>query len=149
MESPLALLCARGPVQTARTGALEFSSDFIYFEAAFLFKALAARGAEAFMMTNEKFALGALLAWLFVGQAAAQGQSPPLQSGRAPPAGAPNAISPSMLGFGNREPACLAWSDDCVTCMRSDTGEPVCSNIGISCQPKDIQCKKRKSEAPK
>ena len=63
---------------------------------------------------------------------------------------APNAIPPSMLGFGDREKLCLAWSDGCVTCLRSESGGPVCSNIGISCQPKDIQCaRQRHPETPK
>lgn len=102
-------------------------------------------------MTKIALTAGALLVWLVVGPAFAQGESAPAQNGRAPQAGAPDAISPSMLGFGDREPLCLAWSDGCVTCMRSDAGGrgPACSNIGISCQPTDIRCTKRNSEAPK
>lgn len=100
-------------------------------------------------MTKNALTVGALLAGLAVGPVCAQGEPPPAQNGRAPHAGAPGAISPAMLGFGDREPACLAWNDGCVTCMRSDKGEPVCSNIGISCQPKEISCTKQDSKAAK
>ena len=36
-------------------------------------------------------------------------------------------------------PACLAWSDGCVTCERAD-GKITCSNIGIACQPQAPRC---------
>jgi hypothetical protein len=59
----------------------------------------------------------------------------------APPAGdVPKANEPSMPNYGDRNELCLTWTDGCVTCRRSETGDPVCSNIGISCQPKDIRC---------
>jgi hypothetical protein len=40
------------------------------------------------------------------------------------------------------QPNCSRWTDECVTCTReadSNTA-PVCSNIGIACQPKTIRC---------
>jgi len=46
----------------------------------------------------------------------------------------------SMQGFGDADKTCQEWSDGCVTCRRPDAGEPVCSNIGIACQPKAISC---------
>ena len=46
-------------------------------------------------------------------------------------------------------PNCSRWSDGCVNCARDDkSAEPVCSNIGIACQPKAITCLSRAS-APK
>ena len=38
-------------------------------------------------------------------------------------------------------PNCSQWTDECVSCSRGAEGEaPVCSNIGIACQPKAIRC---------
>ena len=38
-------------------------------------------------------------------------------------------------------PNCTRWTDECVNCARGADGEaPVCSNIGIACQPKAIRC---------
>ena len=38
-------------------------------------------------------------------------------------------------------PNCGRWTDECVSCSRGAEGEvPVCSNIGIACQPKGIRC---------
>jgi hypothetical protein len=38
-------------------------------------------------------------------------------------------------------PNCSQWTDDCVNCSRSANGAaPVCSNIGFSCQPKQVRC---------
>jgi hypothetical protein len=38
-------------------------------------------------------------------------------------------------------PNCSRWTDECVNCSRGAEGEaPVCSNIGIACQPKAIRC---------
>ena len=38
-------------------------------------------------------------------------------------------------------PACLVWSDGCVTCERAE-GKISCSNIGIACQPEAPRCLK-------
>ena len=41
----------------------------------------------------------------------------------------------------NGPPNCSQWTDACVSCTRGAAGEaPVCSNIGIACQPKTIRC---------
>ncbi len=38
-------------------------------------------------------------------------------------------------------PNCSRWTDECVNCSRGADGEaPVCTNIGIACQPKAIRC---------
>src|SRR5579859_568746 len=36
-------------------------------------------------------------------------------------------------------PACTAWTDRCVTCVR-EAGKISCSNIGIACQPQAVEC---------
>ena len=90
-----------------------------------------------FMIIRSLIAGAWLLAQFASVQALAQNESKPATTDAQ---AAPNSISPSMLGFGEREKLCLAWSDGCVTCLRSESGGAVCSNIGISCQPKDIHC---------
>lgn len=48
------------------------------------------------------------------------------------------------------QPNCSRWTDDCVTCIRSaDGAAPLCSNIGIACQPKAIRCLGTEGEAQK
>jgi hypothetical protein len=45
---------------------------------------------------------------------------------------------------------CLAWTDGCVNCNRSEAGASfTCSNIGISCQPKQVECTSRAKPAAK
>jgi hypothetical protein len=39
------------------------------------------------------------------------------------------------------QPHCTQWTDECVNCTRDTAdGAPVCSNIGMACQPKSIRC---------
>lgn len=52
----------------------------------------------------------------------------------------------SLHGFGESEKTCQEWTDSCRTCTRSVSGDAVCSNIGIVCQPKPILCAKRAEE---
>jgi hypothetical protein len=56
---------------------------------------------------------------------------------------------PSLHAFGDREPGCEEWTDACRTCTRTADGSHNCSNIGPACQPKEVQCARRKAEAPK
>jgi hypothetical protein len=52
----------------------------------------------------------------------------------------------SLHGYGDAEKACQEWTDGCRSCMRPESGEAVCSNIGIACQPQAISCTKRAEE---
>jgi len=52
----------------------------------------------------------------------------------------------SLHGFGDADKTCQEWTDGCRTCMRPESGEAVCSNIGIACQPKAINCTRRVEE---
>jgi hypothetical protein len=54
----------------------------------------------------------------------------------------------SIQGYGDQEKTCLEWNDGCRTCRRPDTGEAVCSNIGIACQPTAATCTRR-TDPPK
>ena len=56
---------------------------------------------------------------------------------------------PSLHAFGDREPTCEEWTDACRTCARTADGSHSCSNIGTACQPKEVQCARRKAELPK
>ena len=35
---------------------------------------------------------------------------------------------------------CREWTDGCRTCQRATGGEVSCSNVGIACVPKAMQC---------
>ena len=53
-----------------------------------------------------------------------------------PPPGKPRELSVYV-----NQPNCTRWTDECVNCTRGDGGKaPVCSNIGIACQPEAIRC---------
>jgi hypothetical protein len=46
--------------------------------------------------------------------------------------------------YGDVDKTCLAWTDGCRNCSRAADDAPICSNIGISCQPKAVGCTARK-----
>ena len=53
----------------------------------------------------------------------------------------------AILSYGRNDVSCMEWSDRCVSCKRHQTGgEYSCSNIGIACQPKDVECLRRGDE---
>jgi hypothetical protein len=68
-------------------------------------------------------------------------------SAQAPP---PSTAAPSedasLHSFGDSDKTCQEWTDSCRTCTRSESGDALCSNIGIACQPKAIVCVKRAEE---
>jgi hypothetical protein len=43
-----------------------------------------------------------------------------------------------VQSYGEKNPACLEWSDGCVICVRGGQ----CSTPGIACQPGEISCAK-------
>jgi hypothetical protein len=46
-----------------------------------------------------------------------------------------------VQSYGERNKDCLKWTDTCVNCVRTQSGEnPSCNNIGIACQPKEVTC---------
>jgi hypothetical protein len=53
---------------------------------------------------------------------------------------------PSMHGYGDVDTTCLQWEDGCRACSRGTDGAPLCSNIGIACQPKNVHCTTRRPE---
>lgn len=63
-----------------------------------------------------------------------------------PPAMAEDSFSSAQPASNERavqadQPHCSRWTDECVNCTRdSAAGAPICSNIGMACQPKSIRC---------
>jgi hypothetical protein len=61
-----------------------------------------------------------------------------------------NSSESAVQSYGHSDVSCMEWSDSCVTCRRHQQGgEYSCSNIGIACQPKNVQCVLRGDEAAK
>jgi hypothetical protein len=44
--------------------------------------------------------------------------------------------------------ACIRWTDGCRRCTREDE-TPICSNIGIACQPGRVVCTARRDDPKK
>ncbi|MEJ0076364.1 MAG: hypothetical protein WDO17_13105 [Alphaproteobacteria bacterium] len=78
------------------------------------------------------------IAAAFAPGAFAQAPSPP-----STPAPAEEA---SLHTFGDGDKTCLEWTDSCRSCVRPESGDVICSNIGIACQPKLILCVRRAEE---
>ena len=49
-------------------------------------------------------------------------------------------LPPWVQSYSDSNKSCTSWTDDCVTCKRDVGAELACSNIGITCQPKDVRC---------
>jgi hypothetical protein len=56
----------------------------------------------------------------------------------------PTSRTPSALDelvhYARDHKDCMAWTDSCVNCSRTDPSSYSCSNIGIACQPKEVVC---------
>jgi hypothetical protein len=67
----------------------------------------------------------------------------PLKPARPAPAAASPAATSAPSGDGPlAAPAatCQEWTDGCRVCQRPPGGEASCSNVGIACEPKAVQC---------
>jgi hypothetical protein len=94
---------------------------------------------------------GLVVVVLMTGLAAAQAQpqaaDPPRQELPSadivpdPASSSPATPADPSVQSGAGLPACLVWSDGCVTCERAE-GKISCSNIGIACQPQAPRCLK-------
>jgi hypothetical protein len=46
-----------------------------------------------------------------------------------------------LHNYGDFDKTCMRWTDQCRICSRASQAEAsICSNIGIACQPKQIEC---------
>jgi hypothetical protein len=49
--------------------------------------------------------------------------------------------APEIISIQQGPPNCSRWTDDCLNCSREGKdAPPVCSNIGVACQPKAVRC---------
>ena len=56
----------------------------------------------------------------------------------------PPRAAPEEISVHKGPPNCSRWTDECVNCSRGAEGDaPVCSNIGLACQPKPVRCLSR------
>jgi hypothetical protein len=53
-----------------------------------------------------------------------------------------NEIEKHVFNYGDHDSTCIRWTDKCRTCNRSRI-DIVCSNIGIACQPAEVECLER------
>ncbi len=81
-----------------------------------------------------------LLGGLVVAAIAAEQPAPLVQ---------PAEVPPSFRRYGEVDISCQRWFDGCRSCDRSSDSAPVCSNIGIACQPQAVECTARKVEPAK
>jgi hypothetical protein len=65
-----------------------------------------------------------------------------LPRAKAAPVAAP--VSATTVNvFGPPDAACTEWSDGCRVCIKSPSGEAICSNPGIACTPRTVTCSRR------
>jgi hypothetical protein len=54
-----------------------------------------------------------------------------------------NEIEKHVFNYGDHDSKCIRWTDKCRTCNRNISADIVCSNIGIACQPTEVDCLER------
>ena len=59
-------------------------------------------------------------------------------------------IEKHLHNYGNFDNTCIRWTDKCRNCSRSTSGDDlVCSNIGIACEPAEVECLQRQQDGEK
>jgi hypothetical protein len=58
-------------------------------------------------------------------------------------------IERHVSNYGDHDATCTRWTDKCRTCNRNISAEIVCSNIGIACQPAEVECLERRQSDDK
>jgi hypothetical protein len=54
-----------------------------------------------------------------------------------------------VSNYVDQDSTCIRWTDKCRTCNRSISADIVCSNIGIACQPTEVECLERRQSDDK
>jgi hypothetical protein len=55
-----------------------------------------------------------------------------------------------LHNYGNFDKTCIRWTDKCRNCSRNTSGDDlVCSNIGIACEPAEVECLQRQQDGEK
>ena len=49
-----------------------------------------------------------------------------------------------VYNYGEMDSTCTRWTDQCRICARTGQKDSACSNIGIACQPAELECTERK-----
>jgi hypothetical protein len=60
-----------------------------------------------------------------------------------------NEIERHVFNYGDQDSTCIRWTGKCRTCNRGISADIVCSNIGIACQPADVECLERQKSDDK
>ena len=60
-----------------------------------------------------------------------------------------NEIEKHVFNYGDHDRTCTRWTDNCRTCNRGISLDIVCSNIGIACQPAEVECLERQQSSKK
>jgi hypothetical protein len=58
-------------------------------------------------------------------------------------------IERHVFNYGDHDSSCIRWTDKCRTCNRGISSDIVCSNIGIACQPAEVECLERQQSGKK
>jgi hypothetical protein len=53
-------------------------------------------------------------------------------------------VQKHVYNYGEMDGTCMRWTDQCRTCARTGEKDSACSNIGIACQPAEVECTQRK-----
>ena len=53
-------------------------------------------------------------------------------------------VQKHVHNYGEMDSTCTRWTDQCRTCARTGEKDSACSNIGIACQPAEVECTERK-----
>ena len=67
------------------------------------------------------------------------------------PSSAPGeGASANIFNYGDVDKTCMQWTDGCRNCSRGTDQSPLCSNIGIACQPQEkVTCLSRTPDSAK
>jgi hypothetical protein len=88
--------------------------------------------------------LGPLGVVLLLSMTASAQQAP--EETKSPPS---NEIERHVFNYGDHDKTCNRWTDKCRICNRNISADIVCSNIGIACQPADVECLERQKSDDK
>jgi hypothetical protein len=58
-------------------------------------------------------------------------------------------IDKHVHNYGDLDRTCIRWTDKCRNCSRSVSGDLICSNIGIACEPAKVECLERRQDDEK
>lgn len=65
------------------------------------------------------------------------------------PPGPAQAEQRPVVTYGDEDPSCLNWTDDCIICAKDAVGAVACSTAGAACVAAAIRCTKAaKRSAP-